>query len=61
MSDKSKELNTAITLINEKLHFKSTVGENEPLSIDYTAPLGDNLGYTSEDDLKKVLKLSEDT
>jgi putative redox protein len=47
MTDKSKELNTSISLINDKLHFKSTVGENEPVSIDYTPPLGDNLGYTS--------------
>jgi putative redox protein len=47
MTDKSKELNASITLINDKLHFKATVGENEPISIDYTPPLGDNLGYTS--------------
>jgi putative redox protein len=47
MTDKSKELNTSITLINEKLHFKAKVGDNEPISIDYTPPLGDNLGYTS--------------
>jgi putative redox protein len=47
MTDKSKELNTSISLINDKLHFKSTIGENEPISIDYTPPLGDNLGYTS--------------
>ena len=47
MTDKSKELNTSISLINDKLHFKATVEENEPVSIDYTPPLGDNLGYTS--------------
>ena len=47
MTDKSKELNASITLINDKLHFKATAGENEPISIDYTPPLGDNLGYTS--------------
>jgi putative redox protein len=47
MTDKSKELNASITLINDKLHFKSTVDENEPISIDYIPPLGDNLGYTS--------------
>ena len=47
MTDKSKELNTSISLINDKLHFTATVGENDPISIDYTAPLGDNLGYTS--------------
>jgi putative redox protein len=47
MTDKSKELNTSICLVNDRLHFKATVGENDPLSIDYTPPLGDNLGYTS--------------
>ena len=47
MTDKSKELNTSISLINDKLHFKATVEENEPVSIDYTPPLGDNLGYVS--------------
>jgi putative redox protein len=47
MTDKSKELNASITLVNDKLHFKSQVGENESISIDYTPPLGDNLGYTS--------------
>jgi len=47
MPDKSKELNASIVLINEKLHFNGTVGENIPISIDYTPPLGDNLGYTS--------------
>jgi putative redox protein len=45
--DKSKELNTSIKLINERLHFKASVDNNEPISIDYTPPLGDNLGYTS--------------
>jgi putative redox protein len=47
MTDKSKELTASITLINDKLNFRSSVGENEPISIDYTPPLGDNLGYTS--------------
>lgn len=47
MTEKSIELNSSIKLINEKLHFKATVGDNEPISIDYTPPLGDNLGYTS--------------
>lgn len=45
--DKSKELNTSIHLINDKLNFKGIVQDHIPLSIDYTAPLGDNLGYTS--------------
>lgn len=47
MTDKSKELNTSIVLINDKLNFRGTVENNEPVSIDYTPPLGDNLGYTS--------------
>jgi len=47
MTDKSEELIASITLVNDKLHFKSTVGENEPVSIDYIPPLGDNDGYTS--------------
>jgi putative redox protein len=47
MADKSKELNTSIVLINDKLNFRGTVENNEPVSIDYTPPLGDNLGYTS--------------
>jgi putative redox protein len=47
MEDKSKELTASIQLINEKLHFCGNVLGNEPISIDYTPPLGDNLGYTS--------------
>lgn len=45
--DKSKELNTSINLINDKLNFKGSVDGNDSISIDYTPPLGDNLGYTS--------------
>ena len=47
MTDKTKELGSTITLINDKLHFNGSVGENVPISIDYIAPLGDDLGYTS--------------
>jgi putative redox protein len=47
MTDKSKELTASIRLLNEKLHFEGKVDGNEPISIDYTPPLGDNLGYTS--------------
>ncbi len=47
MTDKSVELNSSITLINDKLHFNAIVENNEPISIDYTPPQGDNLGYTS--------------
>ncbi len=45
--DKSKELTTTVKLINDKLNFTGTVDGNNTVSIDYTAPLGDNLGYTS--------------
>jgi putative redox protein len=45
--DKSKELQTSIILMNDKLHFNGMVDKNVPVSIDYTPPLGDNLGYTS--------------
>lgn len=47
MTDKSKELNASIILVNDKLNFRGTVENNIPVSIDYTPPLGDNLGYTS--------------
>ncbi len=47
MTDKSVELNSSVNLINERLHFKAMVEGNDPISIDYTPPLGDNLGYTS--------------
>ena len=47
MSDKSKELFASIKLINDRLNFEGLVQGNRPISIDYTPPLGDNLGYTS--------------
>jgi uncharacterized OsmC-like protein len=46
-TDKSKTLTASISLLNEKIHFEGKVEGNEPVSIDYTSPLGDNLGYTS--------------
>jgi putative redox protein len=46
-TDKSKELKAKIVLINDKLNFTGTADNNLPVSIDYTPPLGDNLGYTS--------------
>ncbi len=46
-TNKSKELTTSITLLNEKLHFEGSADANDPVSIDYTPPFGDNLGYTS--------------
>jgi putative redox protein len=45
--DKSKELTASLKLINDKLHFTGSVDGNNSVSIDYTPPLGDNLGYTS--------------
>jgi len=45
--DKSKELTTSINLLNERLHFEGSVNGNDPISIDYIPPLGENLGYTS--------------
>ncbi len=47
MTDKSKQLSASIRLVNDKLHFTGTVENNDPISIDYIAPLGDDLGYTS--------------
>jgi putative redox protein len=47
MAVKSKELNASICLLNDRLHVKGTVGDNDPVSIDYTPPHGDDLGYTS--------------
>lgn len=47
MIDKSKELHASVSLVNDKLHFSAIVEGNTPISIDYTPPLGDNLGYTS--------------
>jgi putative redox protein len=47
MTDKSKELTVSLILLNDKLHFEGKVEGNGPISIDYTTPLGDNLGYTS--------------
>ena len=46
-TDKAKSLKATVTLVNDKLHFMGTIGSNDPISIDYTPPLGDNLGYTS--------------
>jgi len=47
MIDKSKELKSYIRLVNDKLNFVGIIGENEPVSIDYISPLGDDSGYTS--------------
>jgi putative redox protein len=45
--DKSKELHAGVKLVNDKLKFDGLVDKNEPVSIDYIAPLGDDSGYTS--------------
>ncbi len=47
MIDKSKELISTIKLVNDKLHFIGEIDANEPISIDYISPLGDDSGYTS--------------
>lgn len=46
-TDKSKILTASVKLLNQKLHFEGTADGNKPVSIDYTPPFGDNLGYTS--------------
>ncbi len=47
MNDKSKILNSTVRLVNNKLHFTGIVDNNDPISIDYIPPLGDDMGYTS--------------
>jgi putative redox protein len=47
MNDKTKELSASVKLINNKLNFSGITEGNNPVSIDYSPPLGDNLGYTS--------------
>lgn len=45
--NKSKELKVSLNLVNDKVHFEGNVAGNNPISIDYVPPFGDNLGYTS--------------
>jgi len=45
--DKSRELYATVKLINDKLKFEGLVQNNDPVAIDYIAPLGDEEGYTS--------------
>ena len=47
MLEKTKALSSTVKLVNNKLHFMGSVDNNEPVSIDYISPLGDDLGYTS--------------
>jgi len=42
-ADKSKEITTSINLLNERLHFEGSVNGNDPISIDYIPPLGENI------------------
>jgi putative redox protein len=46
-SIKTDVLNVNLNLLNDKLHFNGKSRTNTPVSIDYTPPYGDNLGYTS--------------
>jgi len=45
--DKSKEVSAGLKLVNDRVKFVGTVDDNQPISIDYIPPLGDNSGYTS--------------
>jgi len=45
--DKSKEVSAGLKLVNDKVKFIGTVDNNQPISIDYIPPVGDNQGYTS--------------
>lgn len=47
MSNKAKELNASVKLVNDRLKFEGNVGEYQSIAIDYIPPLGDNSGYTS--------------
>jgi putative redox protein len=47
MADNANVINAAVILVNDKLKFNGTAGDNAPVSIDYIPPLGDNDGYTS--------------
>jgi putative redox protein len=40
-------LTSEIKLVNDKIHFIGKAKNNDPVSIDYTPPIGDDLGYTS--------------
>lgn len=45
--DKSKEVTASVKLVNDRLKFEGLVENNDPVAIDYIAPLGDDSGYTS--------------
>ena len=42
MIEKTKELKTTIDLINDKVNYKGSIENNDPISIDYTHPVEDN-------------------
>ncbi|NWJ50550.1 MAG: OsmC family protein [Bacteroidetes bacterium] len=46
-STEKQVLTTEIKRVNQNIHFLGTAGSNKPISIDYTPPIGDGLGYTS--------------
>jgi putative redox protein len=43
----SNQLEVSLNLVNDKLHFTGRSETKELINIDYTPPLGDNLGHTS--------------
>jgi len=47
MTDKNKQLEASLNLVNDRLLFEGIVEGNKPIAIDYIPPFGDNLGYTS--------------
>lgn len=47
MKTKFSESRVSLEYINQKLHSKGVSRNNNPISIDYIPPLGDDLGYTS--------------
>jgi putative redox protein len=40
-------LTTEVKRVNQNIHFLGTAGSNPPISVDYPAPIGNGLGYTS--------------
>lgn len=45
--DKSKILKIKVDSLNERMQYHAFCDNNQPISIDYISPLGDNMGYTS--------------
>jgi putative redox protein len=40
-------LSVSMELISDKVRFTGALRDNPPVTVDYTAPIGDGLGYTS--------------